>query len=641
MLLNDDFLFLHYPKTAGKSLTTYFLNVWERPIRGTVSPGQPTGDGEGLHLDVGNAHQSMPYAATLLKEQDKSIHDLKAVFVGIRNPYDMAVSTYFFLRNSVEHHDDRARFRRALNMSFEEFWCTEPITAPPERWLTLRGKEIQNLRVIRFESLGQDLAAIAAEFGFRQTELPHLNRTDHRHYREYITPEVEEAVFARYRYLFEAGHYPRQRVRRSWRRVLRQPGSLLRRLRPLPAPDLREDITADLEAKIASSASKGQVTIPPGEFTISRTIRLPSNATLKGAGAGATRLFLKPRTDAPMFANGDPANGNRNIRLEGLSLCGNARQQQRDEGKATSRALVDFVRVDDAELTDIAVRDAMQSGLLFVRCNDTALRAIDCERIEWSGVYAIACNRMAVKNSRFRAIGTTVRQAAVQLNGGIGADIDCEAEVCSTGVLLTSRHSDLESVVVRARCNHCRQGIALVGDTQRRLHNVLLKECKVADADVGIRVSNSANVFVNDCEVRDAWATGLLLEGRHGAKFVVVTGARFERNATDVQEIHASENNHFHANHHDGGTPFVPKRPSVGVKARPADSYTGRCTLCGKHSVFEHNGGSLRESYRCEHCRASLRYRGQAKAILDAWGNGCPVDQRAGEIRRTCRARHL
>ena len=50
--------------------------------------------------------------------------------------------------------------------------------------------------------------------------------------------------------------------------------------------------------------------------------------------------------------------------------------------------------------------------------------------------------------------------------------------------------------------------------------------------------------------------------------------------------------------------------------------YTALCNLCGKTVSFRHYGGSLRESYRCSNCNSSLRYRGQAAAILDCFGNG-------------------
>ena len=44
--------------------------------------------------------------------------------------------------------------------------------------------------------------------------------------------------------------------------------------------------------------------------------------------------------------------------------------------------------------------------------------------------------------------------------------------------------------------------------------------------------------------------------------------------------------------------------------------YTDRCTVCGYTGALYDNGGPLRENYRCKKCKASLRYREQARLVL-------------------------
>ncbi|MYE22471.1 MAG: methyltransferase domain-containing protein [Gammaproteobacteria bacterium] len=631
MILNEHFLFIHQPKTAGKSLTRFFLEAWERPIRGFISSGQSRElaevMGEGVSLEVGTAHDNLIAAARFLEREGKSIHDLKAVIVGIRNPYDLAVSTYFFLRDRARYEPDRPRFRRAAAVDFETFWRTEPPTTPPERWLTLRGKPLANLRHIRFESIAEDLRALADEFDFRDATLPHLNPSKHRHYSEYMTPEVEEAIFTRFRYFFDTGLYPREPVRRRWRDTLRNPAAFLRP-QQLTEPEDPEDITDHLEAQIASLPEDGRIHLPKGHFTISRTIKLPSHTALQGAGPDQTTLILAPNTNAHLFTNQDHNKGNSNIALIDLSLNGNTHHQSADETSRQSRALVLFQRVRGAKLTNVAASDGVQTGFHFARCNDVEINHLHCTSMRWHGVHSVGSSRVSVKDSTFRMIGAGRGYAAVRLNGGMGADIACDVQVCSVGVILTSKFQQLENVVVQAECAHCRHGIDLAGDTQNRLHNVLVQNSEVFDNELGIKVSNAANVFIHQSRVASSWDTGVLLEGRHGGKFVVVTDTRFEGNTKDVQEIHASGNNHFSGNSFRDGDgsvkeeAFTPKASDPGLRPRPADSYSGVCTVCGSVSEFEHNGGSVRESFRCEHCRSSLRYRGQAKAILEAFGDG-------------------
>jgi SAM-dependent methyltransferase len=52
-------------------------------------------------------------------------------------------------------------------------------------------------------------------------------------------------------------------------------------------------------------------------------------------------------------------------------------------------------------------------------------------------------------------------------------------------------------------------------------------------------------------------------------------------------------------------------------------SYLGLCNLCGTKGEFAAGTGrSVRESYPCPQCRASLRYRDQAALILDEFSKG-------------------
>lgn len=47
-----------------------------------------------------------------------------------------------------------------------------------------------------------------------------------------------------------------------------------------------------------------------------------------------------------------------------------------------------------------------------------------------------------------------------------------------------------------------------------------------------------------------------------------------------------------------------------------SDVYIDTCSICGYEGKFEKDNPSFREGYQCVSCRASLRYRGQAGAIL-------------------------
>lgn len=65
--------------------------------------------------------------------------------------------------------------------------------------------------------------------------------------------------------------------------------------------------------------------------------------------------------------------------------------------------------------------------------------------------------------------------------------------------------------------------------------------------------------------------------------------------------------------------PTAPAAPTAAPRA-PAvsedDAFDGTCNVCGDEQTFVRKNASLREGYRCRTCKASLRYRGQADALL-------------------------
>jgi SAM-dependent methyltransferase len=63
-------------------------------------------------------------------------------------------------------------------------------------------------------------------------------------------------------------------------------------------------------------------------------------------------------------------------------------------------------------------------------------------------------------------------------------------------------------------------------------------------------------------------------------------------------------------------TPAPAATPGAAPKVPDDDSFEGTCNVCGEHQSFVRRNASLREGYRCATCKASLRYRGQADAIL-------------------------
>jgi hypothetical protein len=213
MLWNNEFVYLHYPKAAGKSLARAFLQAWSRPVQGIVSKGQlrELADlvNEGVHLRGDGGHQNAMVARRILRECAQDIHAMRAVFVSIRNPYDMIYSNYCFLRQHYPTMQGNQHAALAARSSFGEFVLKYP-AAPFERWCCLDGVELRNLKLVRVENMQDDFNRYAAEFDFQPVSMPHLNRSDRDpDYLRKITPELEGVIYSKYRFMFDKGWYPR------------------------------------------------------------------------------------------------------------------------------------------------------------------------------------------------------------------------------------------------------------------------------------------------------------------------------------------------------------------------------------------------------------------------------------------------
>ncbi len=148
------------------------------------------------------------------------------LFSFVRNPYARLVSTYCqkiaaepVTHGSMVHGVHRGFLERGLpmfaGMSFEEFAevacghddsATEKHLKSQVYHLCRKGRRYPDY-VGRLENMGRDWARLAASLGLNQA-LPHLNRSRHRHWREfYRDPALRQRVADRYGNDFEKFGY--------------------------------------------------------------------------------------------------------------------------------------------------------------------------------------------------------------------------------------------------------------------------------------------------------------------------------------------------------------------------------------------------------------------------------------------------
>jgi len=239
MIFTRDLLFVHVPKTGGLSATGYLLDVLPRPVWLSHPIWDASLPARGVVQIDGRRHETLAEAAAITARRGLPVERFAAILATIRNPYDLEVSRWAYLRQG--HQWERGPEQElALASPFEEFavkneqrgggWATAALARfdggaplvgttrdrrrrPGElrEFYEIDGRIPGNLRLLRFEHLAEDLAEALRELGVDTgaAPFPWVNRSARGDYRAYYTPAAEAAVYRRYRWVFDRGLYPR------------------------------------------------------------------------------------------------------------------------------------------------------------------------------------------------------------------------------------------------------------------------------------------------------------------------------------------------------------------------------------------------------------------------------------------------
>jgi len=206
-------MFLHLPKAAGSSISEVLFRSLPRPLYATNLFPHWLPD-PGVVSLPGDGHEALAEAAAVAATRDFALDDFPAILVVVRNPYDAEVSRFHFLARRGG--DDGGQHQALAEAGdFEAFavGCAGKLFGRREvdDYLRIAGAPPpSNLRVIAYESLAEHLPRELLTVGVRQVgNLPHIHRSERGDWRGYYSPKSEEAVYQRYRWLFDSGIYPR------------------------------------------------------------------------------------------------------------------------------------------------------------------------------------------------------------------------------------------------------------------------------------------------------------------------------------------------------------------------------------------------------------------------------------------------
>lgn len=208
-------IFIHITKTAGSSVEVA-LNEVEQRGDGAVDPMS----GDFVNVITGKEkHMTARACQAFVGDEVWSTY---FKFANVRNPFDRFHSLWWNGRNvSMRHSLDLRGFvdyafhrgirGRALNWR-QKIWKVHQRFWPQTEWLRSANGEIEMDQIMKFETIDEDFAKLAARIGLPSTELPKIlmkNRrpSSRRPYAEDYDDETRRLVADFYRSDFETFGY--------------------------------------------------------------------------------------------------------------------------------------------------------------------------------------------------------------------------------------------------------------------------------------------------------------------------------------------------------------------------------------------------------------------------------------------------
>ena len=177
----DKFIYIHIPKTGGSSVEKCLLENDGVEVMSRLR-FMPKDIREKYLIGSFGGNHHFP-----LDKFEKKFQEQYFCFTFVRNPFSRAVSEFLWLKKECK-------------ITFETFKIFakqgSPIPWHKESQYSFINKNIDF--VGRFEKLQEDFSIACDKIGISSLELPHKNKTKHKHYTEYYDDETREIIAEKY-----------------------------------------------------------------------------------------------------------------------------------------------------------------------------------------------------------------------------------------------------------------------------------------------------------------------------------------------------------------------------------------------------------------------------------------------------------
>ena len=184
-------IFIHITKCGGTTVDTFFR-------------GKFFGHGKAIQYKTGDAnyYKSLIGSGPITQYNNSAkVYDDFFKFTFVRNPWDRIVSLYsYHKQRNFDYYDfDSISFRNYVKKYLFTQKTQTPLNVNPcMDWITDENGNLIIDFIGRFENLQKDFDKICKHIGMNQQQLPHKNKSKHKHYTEYYDEETKEIVAEKY-----------------------------------------------------------------------------------------------------------------------------------------------------------------------------------------------------------------------------------------------------------------------------------------------------------------------------------------------------------------------------------------------------------------------------------------------------------
>jgi len=125
-------------------------------------------------------------------------------FAFVRNPLDWQVSMYFYMKG-VDSHPEHNIVKDMSFSQYIEWRCTKELNFQSDYLLDDKNNFLVDF-VGKYENLNKEILFVSKETGLK-FDLPHLNKSQHKHFLEYYDNQSKELVYKYFKKDFDILSY--------------------------------------------------------------------------------------------------------------------------------------------------------------------------------------------------------------------------------------------------------------------------------------------------------------------------------------------------------------------------------------------------------------------------------------------------